>query len=134
MVLQAPPNDSFAGTPRGSLTVRTNPITEDYKISSTVLGLGINGKVVECFHSNGDKCALKVPFQMCYVYLYIFIHKKTYLWWFVTIRHVATVWFGSTPASVLQRYWFNFFYALYSRSVVCIGKLDVAVTLYNNSC
>lgn len=49
-----------SGTPRGTLTVKTNPITEDYKISSTVLGLGINGKVVECFDSHGEKCALKV--------------------------------------------------------------------------
>lgn len=51
---------SLIGTPRGTLTVKTNPITEDYKISSTVLGLGINGKVVECFDSHGEKCALKV--------------------------------------------------------------------------
>jgi hypothetical protein len=40
--------------------VKTIPITDDYKISSTVLGLGINGKVVECFSSQGEKCALKV--------------------------------------------------------------------------
>lgn len=40
---------SLIGTPRGSLTVKSNPITDDYKISSNVLGLGINGKVVECF-------------------------------------------------------------------------------------
>ena len=37
------------------------PISEDYKISNHVLGLGINGKVVECFHkSTGEKFALKV--------------------------------------------------------------------------
>lgn len=48
------------GTPRGSMTVRSNPITEDYKISSNVLGLGINGKVVECFDTSGQKFALKV--------------------------------------------------------------------------
>ena len=30
------------------------------RISSTVLGLGINGKVVECFSNDGEKCALKV--------------------------------------------------------------------------
>ena len=51
---------SLIGTPRGSMTVKTNPITEDYKISSNVLGLGINGKVVECFDSGNDKFALKV--------------------------------------------------------------------------
>jgi mitogen-activated protein kinase-activated protein kinase 2 len=48
------------GTPRGALAVKNNPITEDYRISSTVLGLGINGKVVECFSQQGEKCALKV--------------------------------------------------------------------------
>jgi len=51
---------SLVGTPRTNLTVKTNPITDDYRISSNVLGLGINGKVVECFSESGDKCALKV--------------------------------------------------------------------------
>ena len=51
---------SLVGTPRGALSVKSNPITEDYKISSNVLGLGINGKVVECFDNSGEKCALKV--------------------------------------------------------------------------
>jgi len=37
------------------------PITDDYVLSTKVLGLGINGKVVVC-HSKADnrKCALKV--------------------------------------------------------------------------
>jgi len=51
---------SLVGTPRGSMVVKNNPITEDYKISSNVLGLGINGKVVECFDNSGEKFALKV--------------------------------------------------------------------------
>merc|ERR1711935_58006 len=51
---------SLIGTPRGSMTVRSNPITEDYRISSNVLGLGINGKVVECYDNQGQKFALKV--------------------------------------------------------------------------
>ena len=51
---------SLLGTPRGALIVKSNPITDDYKISSNVLGLGINGKVVECFDSTEEKCALKV--------------------------------------------------------------------------
>lgn len=40
--------------------MRSNPITEDYRISSNVLGLGINGKVVECYDNQGQKFALKV--------------------------------------------------------------------------
>merc|ERR1739838_194724 len=51
---------SLLGTPRGSMIVKNNPITDDYKISSNVLGLGINGKVVECFDTSGEKFALKV--------------------------------------------------------------------------
>lgn len=43
------------------LQTKTNPIIEDYSISSTVLGLGINGKVVECFSKKDNaKYALKV--------------------------------------------------------------------------
>merc|ERR1719158_1507501 len=51
---------SLLGSPRGSMNVNPNPITDVYKISSNVLGLGISGKVVECFDSSGEKFALKV--------------------------------------------------------------------------
>ncbi|XP_031421858.1 MAP kinase-activated protein kinase 2-like isoform X2 [Clupea harengus] len=41
--------------------VKKNAITEDYKVTGQVLGLGINGKVLEIFRkSNGEKCALKM--------------------------------------------------------------------------
>lgn len=40
---------------------KTTPITDDYEISNTVLGLGINGKVVECISRfDQTKYALKV--------------------------------------------------------------------------
>ncbi len=39
-----------------------------FRLSSTVFGLGINGKVVECYGSDGLKCALKVSF--CYKYTF----------------------------------------------------------------
>lgn len=40
---------------------RTHPITDDYEISNTVLGLGINGKVVQCYEKRTRKLyALKV--------------------------------------------------------------------------
>jgi hypothetical protein len=43
------------------LAPKTTPITDDYEISNNVLGLGINGKVVECIRkSTGTKFALKV--------------------------------------------------------------------------
>ncbi|CAG4978560.1 unnamed protein product [Colias eurytheme] len=42
-------------------TPKTTPITDDYDISNTVLGLGINGKVVECKEKRtGMRRALKV--------------------------------------------------------------------------
>lgn len=44
------------------LEIKRNSVTDDYKISSQVLGLGINGKVLQCFNKKtGQKCALKVP-------------------------------------------------------------------------
>ena len=43
------------------LEIKRNAVTDDYKISTQVLGLGINGKVLECFSKKtGEKCALKV--------------------------------------------------------------------------
>lgn len=43
------------------LDIKRNAVTDDYKISSQVLGLGINGKVLQCFNKKtGEKCALKV--------------------------------------------------------------------------
>lgn len=45
---------------------RRNAVTDDYKITSQVLGLGINGKVLECYcKKTGDKCALKVCVWVC---------------------------------------------------------------------
>lgn len=43
------------------LDFRRNSVTDDYKITAQVLGLGINGKVLECYSKEtGQKCALKV--------------------------------------------------------------------------
>ena len=43
------------------LDTKKNLITDDYIVSRQVLGLGINGKVVECFRRDtGAKYALKV--------------------------------------------------------------------------
>lgn len=44
-----------------NLQPKKNPISDDYRITGSVLGLGINGKVVECYKkSSNQKCALKV--------------------------------------------------------------------------
>ena len=63
---------SVVGQSRGSCVIKSTPITDDYTIGNNVLGLGINGKVVECIQkiketdkTNSEKpkpqkCALKV--------------------------------------------------------------------------
>uniref|UniRef100_A0A131XEN3 non-specific serine/threonine protein kinase n=1 Tax=Hyalomma excavatum TaxID=257692 RepID=A0A131XEN3_9ACAR len=49
------------GNARPPLQPKSTPITQDYSISDNVLGLGINGKVVECRDkAKGSKFALKV--------------------------------------------------------------------------
>lgn len=46
---------------RPNLQIKKNAITDDYKVTNQVLGLGINGKVLEIFQKKtGDKYALKV--------------------------------------------------------------------------
>lgn len=43
------------------LKFKTNPIREDYKIGTKVLGVGINGKVVECENRvTGKRFAIKI--------------------------------------------------------------------------
>ena len=40
---------------------RRNDITDDYIVSKETLGVGINGKIVKCWHRvTKRKCALKV--------------------------------------------------------------------------
>lgn len=48
--------------PRPSVrSPKLTPIVQDYEITHKVLGLGINGKVVECYSkANKQKYALKV--------------------------------------------------------------------------
>lgn len=49
------------GAVPGPLIPKQSMIAQDYEISGTVLGLGINGKVVQCFsRKTGGKFALKV--------------------------------------------------------------------------
>uniref|UniRef100_A0A672N7H7 non-specific serine/threonine protein kinase n=1 Tax=Sinocyclocheilus grahami TaxID=75366 RepID=A0A672N7H7_SINGR len=46
---------------KASLQIKKNAITDDYKVTSQVLGLGINGRVLEIFHKrSGEKYALKM--------------------------------------------------------------------------
>ncbi|XP_003973561.1 MAP kinase-activated protein kinase 3 [Takifugu rubripes] len=46
------------------LEIKRHAVTDDYKVSSRVLGLGINGKVLECFNKkSSEKCALKILYD-----------------------------------------------------------------------
>ncbi|KAM9325804.1 MAP kinase-activated protein kinase 3 [Gastrophryne carolinensis] len=46
------------------LEIKRHAITDDYKVSKQVLGLGINGKVLECYRrDSGQKCALKILYD-----------------------------------------------------------------------
>lgn len=43
------------------LQIKRNVITDDFSVTSQVLGMGINGRVLEIFHKeSGEKYALKV--------------------------------------------------------------------------
>uniref|UniRef100_A0A6Q2WS80 non-specific serine/threonine protein kinase n=1 Tax=Esox lucius TaxID=8010 RepID=A0A6Q2WS80_ESOLU len=58
---QPPPGHHLHFHVRPSVTIKKNAITDDYKVTSQVLGLGINGKVLEIFHKkSGEKYALKM--------------------------------------------------------------------------
>lgn len=57
-----------AGAAPSKVEIKKHAVTDDYKISKRVLGLGINGKVLECFHKEtGQKCALKVCKRLPYL-------------------------------------------------------------------
>ncbi|KAJ8793034.1 hypothetical protein J1605_003873 [Eschrichtius robustus] len=58
----APCGPCSAGAPAfgGRREPKKYAVTDDYQLSKQVLGLGVNGKVLECFHRRtGQKCALK---------------------------------------------------------------------------
>ncbi|XP_051874767.1 MAP kinase-activated protein kinase 2-like [Pristis pectinata] len=50
--------------PQPRLEIKKNAITDEYRVSTHVLGLGVNGKVLECVHKKtGEKCALKILYD-----------------------------------------------------------------------
>ncbi|XP_021517712.1 MAP kinase-activated protein kinase 3 [Meriones unguiculatus] len=66
-----PPQGALGGPALGGApapSVRREPkkyaVTDDYQLSKQVLGLGVNGKVLECYHRRtGQKCALKLLYD-----------------------------------------------------------------------
>ncbi|MBN3301650.1 MAPK3 kinase, partial [Amia calva] len=60
--VSSPTHFPLPGFPK--LEIKRNAVTDDYKVSSQVLGLGINGKVLECYDKKtGEKCALKILYD-----------------------------------------------------------------------
>ncbi|XP_036075267.1 MAP kinase-activated protein kinase 3 isoform X1 [Rousettus aegyptiacus] len=62
----APCEPGSAGNPAlgGRREPKKYAVSEDYQLSKQVLGLGVNGKVLECFHRRtGQKCALKLLYD-----------------------------------------------------------------------
>lgn len=55
------PGSAAAPALAGRLEPKKYAVTDDYQLSKQVLGLGVNGKVLECFHlRTRQKCAMKV--------------------------------------------------------------------------
>ncbi|XP_007888632.2 MAP kinase-activated protein kinase 2 [Callorhinchus milii] len=52
------------GVPPSRPEIRRHSITDDYRVSTRVLGLGVNGRVLECVSKkSGLKCALKILYD-----------------------------------------------------------------------
>ncbi|XP_043933929.1 MAP kinase-activated protein kinase 3 [Protopterus annectens] len=59
-----PPAVSQVACPYPRLEIKKNAITDNYRVSNQVLGLGINGKVLECYDKKtGEKYALKLLYE-----------------------------------------------------------------------
>ncbi|XP_076375758.1 MAP kinase-activated protein kinase 2-like isoform X2 [Megalopta genalis] len=66
---------------------KVTPITDDYEISNLVLGLGINGKVVQCYDKNTrEKYALKVLYDCVKARREVELH-----WRASNCRHIVQV-------------------------------------------
>ncbi|XP_076641148.1 MAP kinase-activated protein kinase 2-like isoform X2 [Halictus rubicundus] len=66
---------------------KVTPITDDYEISNHVLGLGINGKVVQCYDKNTrEKYALKVLYDCLKARREVELH-----WRASNCRHIVQV-------------------------------------------
>lgn len=62
----APPDFGQRLAQSKQLIPKKHPITNDYTILTKTLGVGVNGKVLECIHkATGDKRALKVGICLC---------------------------------------------------------------------
>ena len=57
---------------RSNLKSKLTSILDEYSVTNKVLGLGINGKVVECYRKdNGQKYALKVRIFIIFLIMFL---------------------------------------------------------------
>ena len=64
-----PPNFAVPIANSKPLQPKKHPITNDYTILTRCLGVGVNGKVLECIHkATGEKKALKVSDHKAHKY------------------------------------------------------------------
>lgn len=82
---------------RPQLIPKKHPITNDYTILTKCLGVGVNGKVLECIHkATGERRALKVCFRG-YVHVMRFNSSNT------APLEITNVWGGLVdPMSCLK--------------------------------
>lgn len=73
-------------------STRRNAVTDEYEVSKESLGVGINGKVLTCFHRESRrKCALKVNKPWTHVLTSILFFPVRF--WKIPTRH-AEKWFS----------------------------------------
>ena len=74
-----------------ALIPKKHPITNDYTILTKCLGVGVNGKVLECIHkATGDRRALKVSGNKCKMSCSIYVCGGSYSRWaFIRIQYLA---------------------------------------------
>ena len=73
LVTGGPPDFSSRIPVAKPLVPKKHAITTDYTILTRSLGVGVNGKVLECIHKpTGDNRALKVRHNINDIYIYIY--------------------------------------------------------------
>lgn len=93
---------------------KVTPITDDYEISNTVLGLGINGKVVQCLNrQSGKTYALKVS-----IFYFIVLFVCSFLCDIIYQQLTS-----------LQKTRYYTITVKHAEKLICIGEPVVAVTL-----
>lgn len=91
---------NFHGKP--TLQIKKNAITEDYKVTSQVLGLGINGRVLEIFQKKTkQKYALKVSVSYFETFNYTWSGFRLYWIYSIYYLHFIVYFCASLSSNIL---------------------------------